>query len=98
VMQGHGSSRSRLKPWMVDLLLPVGATKELALHVVFTHFLLGRGHLPTLVEARLQLFASLALPSMVQQQSRSFVWIVYVDAQLPAAARTRLQVRESSPH
>ena len=91
VMQGHASGRAKLKPWMVDLLLPVGTTKELGLHVVFTHFLLGRGHLATLAELRFELLAALTLPSMVQQSSRSFIWIVYVDERLPVAVRTSMQ-------
>jgi len=39
-------------PWMVELLLPLEERKELGLHVVFTHFLLGRGHLKAVAAAQ----------------------------------------------
>ena len=71
------------------------------LHVVFTHFLLGEGHLRNVALTAFKLFRALTFPSMMQQTTHAFVWIVYVDSDLVPEVHqllaelmhTRVQVR-----
>lgn len=49
-----------------------------ALHVLVTRFMLGQAAYPNLLRARPELFRHFCVPSIAAQQTKRFVWIVYV--------------------
>eukprot|EP00617_Octactis_speculum_P015185 CAMPEP_0185761890 /NCGR_PEP_ID=MMETSP1174-20130828/20838_1 /TAXON_ID=35687 /ORGANISM="Dictyocha speculum, Strain CCMP1381" /LENGTH=193 /DNA_ID=CAMNT_0028443317 /DNA_START=89 /DNA_END=667 /DNA_ORIENTATION=+ len=63
--------------------IPLGDNNQFeGLHVVITSFCLGQGQFLELVAARLVLFKTLCLPTMLAQEVQSFLWLIYVDESL----------------
>ena len=62
-------------------------------HVISTRFCLGQGAEVALVEARLKLFFSVCLPTVVQQQGAKFAWLIYYDRTLSQKHAAALQAR-----
>ena len=69
---------------------PLRGTGRTYVHVVGTRFCLKQGHQEELVEARLLLFERICVPTMAQQSTDRFVWIVVVDETLAPRHRLRL--------
>lgn len=67
------------------------------IHIIHTRFMQEQANLTTLGEARLHLFRVFCLPTMVQQSSQNFVWIVKTDPNLPASLLQALW-HELSPY
>ena len=70
---------------------PLRGTGRTYVHVVGTRFCLKQGHLLELVEARLLLFERVCVPTMAQQSTDRFVWLVVVDETLAPRHRLRLE-------
>eukprot|EP00522_Entomoneis_paludosa_P011427 CAMPEP_0172450414 /NCGR_PEP_ID=MMETSP1065-20121228/8755_1 /TAXON_ID=265537 /ORGANISM="Amphiprora paludosa, Strain CCMP125" /LENGTH=1261 /DNA_ID=CAMNT_0013202195 /DNA_START=111 /DNA_END=3896 /DNA_ORIENTATION=+ len=51
-------------------------------HVVETQFMEHQAHLQDLGQARLKLFKTFTLPSMIQQTSKQYLWIIWTDPNL----------------
>ena len=60
------------------------------IHIVNTRFMQEQGHLTTLARARLLLFETFCLPTMIHQTSQSFLWIIKTDPNLDESIRTDL--------
>jgi Putative rhamnosyl transferase len=73
----------------VDILVP-NATEWPLLHIVNTRFMQEQGYLPTLGMARLHLFETFCLPTMVGQSTQDFLWIIKTDPQLDTSVLDRL--------
>ena len=69
---------------------PLRGTGRTYVHVVGTRFCLRQGHEAALVEARLLLFERICVPTMAQQSTDRFVWLVVVDETLAPRHRLRL--------
>ena len=69
---------------------PLRGTGRTYVHVVGTRFCLRQGHEAALVEARLLLFERICVPTMAQQSTDRFVWLVVVDETLAPRHRRRL--------
>ena len=69
---------------------PLRGTGRTYVHVVGTRFCLKQGHEIALVEARLLLFERICVPTMAQQSTDRFVWLVVVDETLAPRHRLRL--------
>ena len=69
---------------------PLRGTGRTYVHVVGTRFCLKQGHEIALVEARLLLFERICVPTMAQQSTDRFVWLVVVDETLAPRHRRRL--------
>ena len=69
---------------------PLRGTGRTYVHVVGTRFCLKQGHQEELVEARLLLFERICVPTMAQQSTDRFVWLVVVDETLAPRHRLRL--------
>ena len=70
---------------------PLRGTGRTYVHVVGTRFCLKQGHEAALVEARLLLFERICVPTMAQQSTDRFVWLVVVDETLAPRHRLRLE-------
>ena len=70
---------------------PLRGTGRTYVHVVGTRFCLKQGHEIALVEARLLLFERICVPTMAQQSTDRFVWLVVVDETLAPRHRLRLK-------
>ena len=70
---------------------PLRGTGRTYVHVVGTRFCLRQGHEAALVEARLLLFERICVPTMAQQSTDRFVWLVVVDETLAPRHRLRLK-------
>ena len=81
---GEGANASRRVVW------PLRGTGRTYVHVVGTRFCLKQGHEIALVEARLLLFERICVPTMAQQSTDRFVWLVIVDETLAPRHRRRL--------
>ena len=82
---GEGANASRRVVW------PLRGTGRTYVHVVGTRFCLKQGHETALVEARLLLFERVCVPTMAQQSTDRFVWLVVVDETLAPRHRLRLK-------
>jgi len=68
-------------------------------HIVNTRFMQEQGHLKALGRARLYLFQTFCLPSMVQQSTQQFLWIIKTDPQLdPTLLRELIATVEPYPN
>jgi Putative rhamnosyl transferase len=65
----------------VDIYVP-NATEWPLIHIVNTRFMQQQGHLSTLGMARLHLFETFCLPTMVGQSTQQFLWIIKTDPKL----------------
>ena len=81
---GAGANASRRVVW------PLRGTGRTYVHIVGTRFCLKQGHNAALVEARLLLFERICVPTMAQQSTNRFVWLVIVDETLAPRHRRRL--------
>ena len=81
---GEGANASRRVVW------PLRGTGRTYVHIVGTRFCLKQGHNAALVEARLLLFERICVPTMAQQSTNRFVWLVIVDETLAPRHRRRL--------
>ena len=61
------------------------------IHIVHTRFMQEQSHLLALGRARLALFRTVCLPTMRQQSTTEFLWIVRTDPNLPVAFLAQLQ-------
>jgi hypothetical protein len=61
------------------------------LHIVNTRFMQEQGHFIALSNARLELFKIFCLPTMAQQLSQHFLWIIKTDPNLDAGILNQLQ-------
>lgn len=69
------------------------------LHVVTTRFMQLQPDLVALGEARLRLFETFCLPSMINQHVDNFVWFIMTDPQLAPSLLARLQeLLSPNPH
>ena len=59
-------------------------------HVVHTRFMQSQPHLLALGRARLEMFRTFCLPSMVNQSSQNFLWLIYTDPNLDSALKEEL--------
>ena len=80
----EGANASRRVVW------PLRGTGRTYVHIVGTRFCLKQGHNAALVEARLLLFERICVPTMAQQSTNRFVWLVIVDETLAPRHRRRL--------
>ena len=55
---------------------------EPIIHIVNTRFMQSQGHLQILGQARLYLFQTFCLPSMLAQTTQNFLWIIKIDPNL----------------
>ena len=81
---GESANASRRVVW------PLRGTGRTYVHIVGTRFCLKQGHNAALVEARLLLFERICVPTMAQQSTNRFVWLVIVDETLAPRHRRRL--------
>jgi hypothetical protein len=75
------TSSVRLPVANVDIQVP-NATEWPLTHIINTRFMQEQGHLTTLGMARLHLFRTFCLPTMVKQSSQEFLWIIKTDPNL----------------
>ena len=61
------------------------------LHVVISRFMQGQSTLKALAEARLRLFETFCLPTMLNQDADNFLWFVMTDPSLDPELMERLQ-------
>lgn len=66
-------------------------------HIVHTRFMQAQPHLLDLGRARLNMFKTFCLPSMVHQSSQNFLWLIYTDPDLDSVLKEEL-VRLVSPY
>jgi hypothetical protein len=59
-------------------------------HVIHTRFMQRQPHLVNLGRARLELFRAFCLPSIAAQTSKEFLWILWVDPDLPPDLKAEL--------
>ena len=71
----------RLPVANVDIQVP-NATEWPLTHIINTRFMQEQGYLTTLGMARLHLFRTFCLPTMVKQSSQEFIWIIKTDPNL----------------
>jgi len=64
------------------------------IHIVHTRFMQHQGNLTTLGLARLKQFTSFCLPTMANQTTQEFFWIIKVDPLLEETANSRAKVLE----
>lgn len=60
------------------------------IHVINTRFMQNQGTLKTLAQARLHLFETFCLPTMIHQTSQSFLWIIKTDKDLDIFVREKM--------
>ena len=68
-----------LEPWPTPII-----------HIINTRFMQHQGNLTTLATARLHLFKTVCLPSMLKQKNQDFLWIIKVDPALDVNIRNKL--------
>ena len=86
-------------PNIVDIKGRVPNTKEWPLvHIVNTRFMQEQGPLETLGMARLKLFLTFCLPSMIKQSSQNFFWIIKTDPQFTATSAFKLLIESVQPY
>ena len=73
------SKQNELDPWPTPII-----------HIVNTRFMQHQGNLTTLATARLYLFKTVCLPSMLKQKNQDFLWIIKVDPALDVNIRNKL--------
>ncbi len=73
----------------VDIAVP-NSTEWPLIHIVNTRFMQEQGHLATLGMARLHLFRTFCLPTMVGQSTQDFLWIIKADPNLDTTVLNRL--------
>ena len=73
------SKQKVLDPWPTPII-----------HIVNTRFMQHQGNLTTLATARLYLFKTVCLPSMLKQKNQDFLWIIKVDPALDVDIRNKL--------
>ena len=66
-------------------------------HIVNTRFMQEQGHLLALGHARLHLFRTFCLPTMIQQSTQNFLWIIKTDPMLDPTIRDQL-IQDLMPH
>ncbi len=72
---------------------------SIILHIVNTRFMQHQPNLTTLATARLHLFKTFCLPSMIQQSIQNFYWIIKIDPKLDASIHNQLiELVESYPN
>jgi len=62
-----------------SITTPATTWPEPILHIINTRFNQNQGNLTTLARARLHLFETFCLPSMIQQSTQNFIWIIKID-------------------
>jgi hypothetical protein len=77
------STSVRLPVANVDIQVPNVTVWPLT-HIINTRFMQEQGYLTTLGMARLHLFRTFCLPTMVKQSNQAFLWIVKTDPNLDA--------------
>jgi len=81
----------------VDITVP--KSKEWPLvHIVSTRFMQEQGPLETLGIARLKLFLTFCLPSMVNQSSQKFFWIIKTDPKFTTTSAFKLLTKSVQPY
>jgi hypothetical protein len=86
-------------PNLVDITGHVPSTKEWPLvHIVNTRFMQEQGPLETLGMARLKLFLTFCLPSMIKQSSQNFFWIIKTDPQFTTTSVFQLLIESVTPY
>jgi len=73
------NKQKELDPWPTPII-----------HIVNTRFMQHQGNLTTLATARLHLFKTVCLPSMLKQKKQDFLWIIKVDPTLDVDIRNKL--------
>jgi hypothetical protein len=73
----------RLPVANVDIQVP-NATEWPLIHIINSRFMQDQGYLTFLGTARLHLFRTFCLPTMVKQSSQNFLWIIKTDPNLDA--------------
>eukprot|EP00977_Amphora_coffeiformis_P024099 scaffold15076_cov155-Amphora_coffeaeformis.AAC.3 len=69
------------------------------MHMIKTRFMQHQAHLHHLARARLELFKTFCLPSMIHQTTTSFVWIISVDPALDRDILSEMvQLLQPYPH
>jgi hypothetical protein len=81
----------------VDIEVPDASDWPL-IHIVQSRFMQEQGPLETLGVARLKLFSAFCLPSMIQQSSQDFFWIIKTDPQFTKTAVFDMLVQSVRPH
>eukprot|EP00522_Entomoneis_paludosa_P000080 CAMPEP_0172465852 /NCGR_PEP_ID=MMETSP1065-20121228/54641_1 /TAXON_ID=265537 /ORGANISM="Amphiprora paludosa, Strain CCMP125" /LENGTH=494 /DNA_ID=CAMNT_0013222501 /DNA_START=87 /DNA_END=1571 /DNA_ORIENTATION=+ len=68
---------------------PLGLYKNQneVVHVIHTRYMLFQQHLTSLGRARMELFKTFTLPSILKQSEREFLWIIWMEPQLEAELR-----------
>lgn len=66
-------------------------------HIIHTRFMQTQPHLLDLGRARLNMFKTFCLPSMVHQSSQNFLWLIYTDPDLDSVLKEEL-LRLVSPY
>jgi hypothetical protein len=90
----HYQQQKHLRPG-VTMFQPEGVDD--LVHIVTTRFMQHQPNLLALGEARLKLFETFCLPSMLGQSIDNFFWIVLTDPELPRQLMERL-ITLLSPH
>ena len=68
------------------------------IHIVQSRFMQEQGPLQTLGMARLKLFLTFCLPSMIQQSSQDFFWIIKTDPAFTKTVAFDMLVQSVRPH
>jgi len=74
-----GLYKEELEPWESPII-----------HIINTRFMQHQGNLTTLAAARLHLFKTICLPSILHQTSHDFLWIIKIDPDLNIDVRNEL--------
>ena len=84
----HNKNNSKKK-----IVIPVEEDwKDVSMiHIVNTRFMQEQGYLKELGNARLLLFQTVCLPSMVHQSTQNFIWIIKTDPKLDPTILRKLQ-------
>lgn len=90
-------NKPRLPIPNVDIEVP-NANDWPLVHIVQSRFMQEQGPLETLGMARLKLFLTFCLPSMVQQSSQDFFWIIKADPQFTKTSVFDLLIRSVRSH
>jgi len=81
----------------VDITVP-NAKEWPLVHIVSTRFMQEQGPLETLGIARLKLFLTFCLPSMVNQSSQKFFWIIKTDPKFTKTSAFKLLTKSVQPY
>jgi len=86
-----GITRGHVRLPVANVDVPVPSASEWPLiHIVHTRFMQEQGHLATLGMARLRLFETFCLPTMVGQSTQDYLWIIKTDPKLDSTVLDRL--------